>query len=197
MPIASGKAVMSHTAETLSPAGPAARTTGRRTAVLLVLVLTCVMAVRLPSLYAALERDFPAELAAELSDPQLRTLALRVGVAVGLLVSVLAAAVFVLLARQLERTVFPRTVRAGGLEVGLHTTVYVLSVVVNQAVPALWPAAAAAAPLLVPLACAVAATGRGALALSGPLRRAAPRPRSVAVASAFLLAVLAGWNWLP
>lgn len=187
---------MSETAPVAARPGQEDRTTSRRTAVLLGLLLLGVMVVRVPALYAALERDFPPEMAAELGDPQLQTLALRIGLAVGLLVSFLSVAVFLFLARQLEKAVLPRTVTVLGLELGLHTTVYAVSALLSQGASVLWTTAVAANPLA-HLGCALIASGCGVLVLSEPLRRATPRSRTIAVVSAFLLSALASWNWIP
>lgn len=95
--------------------------TSRSTYVATLLLLLALLLGRLPAVLDELERTMPASLRSDIGDPSLVRLSLGVGAMLGTLVTLLALAVFWLLARSLERHLFDASVGTPRWRVGLFT----------------------------------------------------------------------------
>lgn len=114
------------------PAQPAP--TSRALLLLTYAVVLVLLALRVPQTYAHLQQNVPAALSLEIHDEGLESLALKTGVFLAYVVTALAVAIFLALARMLEKRVFTRALPLpAGTSVGLYCLVVALAVLPVQA----------------------------------------------------------------
>lgn len=100
---------------------------------LVILAVLALLAARMPDTVRELVRTAPAQLREEVGDPALLNLAVAIGASLGLAVTVLSLAVFLGIAKALERHVDSARLGNGRVRVGVLTATVAACFLVAQA----------------------------------------------------------------